>query len=432
MASGGGSITRITGGDFLSEINGNWNVYTDSFIAQAGNVSAFTATEGTNHGNPSKDEDPYSSYFEEGWWSSDKEGNERIIQATIGQTVYFHIKTKNIKDPNAEVLLQLYDYDGIFNKDDKIDIYLNDANSPLVSQKVTNNKVVIPLILTEDLVRYIEDDAGSEIELYFDCAYQEDQVELPLSKSQYLKVSEKTSTLTVLIELPHSEIDGKLNQKGLGGHTGIFIDDEYYDFGPQPGKPFLSEGRPWWDTMNEKGNFTKDEMMNLLNNDFPTIVEQNKILDDFIVTNEINYPPTSRLAMNITGEVYLLDIHVHESEKERVKKWWNDRYNDLGKYSIIPILGEQCTTTVRISLSKNTNIFDLFPNSDLLDVNTITITTQTPKGFLKFLQKSGRHTSGEQKTKKIEVTKKYNEISDQDRNQFLEDLQELLESRNPN
>lgn len=432
MAENGGTITRITGGDFLSEINGNWNVYTESFIAQAGGLSAFTATDGTNHGEPIADPDSYSSFFEEGWWSSDGEGSERITKAQIGDLVYFHIQTKNIQDPNAEVLLQLYDHDGFFNRDDKIEIYLNDANSPLVSQKVTNNKVVIPLTLTENLVKYIEDDHGSEIELYFDCSYLKDQIDLPHSKGQYLKVSEKTSTVTVLIELPHSEMDGKLNQKGLGGHTGIFIDDEYYDFGPQPGQPFLSEGRPWWDTMNEKGNFTKEDMMNLLNNDFPTTAEQHKVLDDYALTDEINYPPTSRVAMNITGEVYLLDINIHDSEKERVKKWWLDRYEDLGKYSIIPILGEQCTTTVRISLSKNTNIFDLFPNSDLLDINTITFTTQTPKGFLDFLQKSARHTSGEKKTKKIEVTKKYKEISEDDKNHFIERLQALLETRTSN
>src|SRR5690606_8453000 len=105
----------------------------------------------------------------------------------------------------------------------KIDIFLENSTAPLVSKEVINNKVVIPITLTENLVSYIEDDFGTEIELYFDCAYLNEKIDLPNSKKQYLQVSEKTSTVTDIIELPHSEMDGKLNQKGLGGHTGIFI-----------------------------------------------------------------------------------------------------------------------------------------------------------------------------------------------------------------
>src|SRR5690606_8697983 len=168
MAENGGTITRITGGDFLTEINGSWNVYTDIFVDQAGAVSAFTATEGTNQGEPETDDDSLASYFEEGWRSVEEEGRQKIKKAQIGNIVYFHIKTKNITENDAKISLQLYDHDGIFNRDDKIDIFLENSTAPLVSKEVINNKVVIPITLTENLVSYIEDDFGTEIELYFE------------------------------------------------------------------------------------------------------------------------------------------------------------------------------------------------------------------------------------------------------------------------
>ncbi|OEK09845.1 hypothetical protein A8C32_10055 [Flavivirga aquatica] len=33
-------------------------------------------------------------YFEDGWWSSDIKGENRIREAIVGDRVYFHIKMK--------------------------------------------------------------------------------------------------------------------------------------------------------------------------------------------------------------------------------------------------------------------------------------------------------------------------------------------------
>ena len=46
------SIIRITEGEHITQIEGSWTVFTDTFEAYAGQFSHFTATNGTNFGNP--------------------------------------------------------------------------------------------------------------------------------------------------------------------------------------------------------------------------------------------------------------------------------------------------------------------------------------------------------------------------------------------
>ena len=46
------SIIRITEGEYRTEIEGGWTVFTDEFEAYAGTVSHFTAESGTLIGNP--------------------------------------------------------------------------------------------------------------------------------------------------------------------------------------------------------------------------------------------------------------------------------------------------------------------------------------------------------------------------------------------
>ena len=81
--------------------------------------------------------------------------------------------------------------------------------------------------------------------------------------------------------------------------------------------------------------------------------------------------------------------------------WWEDKYQNLGTYSVIPIVGEQCTTTVKISIEESTKVFSIFD---------ITSTTQSPQGFLKLLSEEGEHTYGTKKENKLTVNKEYREI----------------------
>lgn len=80
--------------------------------------------------------------------------------------------------------------------------------------------------------------------------------------------------------------------------------------------------------------------------------------------------------------------------------WWEDKYHNLGTYSVIPILGEQCTT-VKISIEKSTEVFSTFD---------ITSTTQSPQGFLELLTEEGEHTYGSKKGNKLTINKEYREI----------------------
>ena len=52
--------------------------------------------------------------------------------------------------------------------------------------------------------------------------------------------------VTVIVKLPLSTATDKIEGKGLGGHTGIAIRDNFYDYGPL-GSALSSPGEPWWD-----------------------------------------------------------------------------------------------------------------------------------------------------------------------------------------
>ena len=113
------------------------------------------------------------------------------------------------------------------------------------------------------------------------------------------------------------------------------------------------------------------------------------------------FPPTSSYSLGIIGRVCLIDIHIKGSEKNRIQKWWEDKYQNLGTYSVIPIVGEQCTTTVKISIEESTKVFSIFD---------ITSTTQSPQDFLELLTEEGEHTYGTKKGNKLTINKEYREI----------------------
>ncbi|MBE7653395.1 type VI secretion system tube protein TssD [Tenacibaculum finnmarkense] len=75
----------------------------------------------------------------ESWWSSDIEGKYKTNKASIGETAYFHIKTKNISE-NKELIFNLIDQ-GLNIVGNQEKIALN------YKTNVINNKVVIDLKL---------------------------------------------------------------------------------------------------------------------------------------------------------------------------------------------------------------------------------------------------------------------------------------------
>ncbi|MGV0967432.1 hypothetical protein [Empedobacter falsenii] len=249
---------------------------------------------------------------------------------------------ENVKATDAKVDLQLYDDDGWPNPPDAIDIIEikedGKAGNIIKSKPIIDNKVSFPLTLSSGLIDFIEDDIGNEIELYFQCGYNDEvQIKLPYSQLDYLKVFEKEVLITVIIELPHSFytlLNNPISALGLAGHSAMAIGDKYFDYGPDyyqsiineeeydydfnrdgdkdddinlkevdsKGKPIydinekFAPGRPWWGEMvasRLKIN-AKD-------------VTLNQVLD-FIGLHWYND------GTNIYGEVHKIEFYVKESE----------------------------------------------------------------------------------------------------------------------
>ncbi|MEJ5053398.1 hypothetical protein [Sphingobacterium sp. MYb382] len=184
------SIIRITEGDFISHIEEDWKVFTETFDAYAVEGSRFTAKEGTVFGKPLKaEEEAEKHYFLDGWWSSDPKGNNRITKANIGQTVYFTFEMQNVAD-GAEILVSLFDYEGEGFEDEYIKIEKHGkGGEPIYYLILKSKRGTLPLTLSPGIEGYAANDRDDEIQLYFSCTYQDDvMVKLPSSKDNYLTV----------------------------------------------------------------------------------------------------------------------------------------------------------------------------------------------------------------------------------------------------
>ncbi len=327
---------------------------------------------------PPEEKTPYQSKetndkkpeIQNGFWSNIK--GERLKEATYGEKVKFTVNTKDIDDGTV-LNFTLYDYDGNYNPDDEL--------SRSFSVKVKNNVAkleFIPDVKWEESAKY---EIDKIVEAYFKIETEIEgkkiTTQLPKKEGEYLKMYGNPEIITVLIELPHTDYEDKLNSKGLAGHSAMMIGTEFYDFGPQPGDPFLSDGRPWWDIMSKNGNLKRADIVAILGN------------------------LKERKSWNIVGEVYLIDIEISPKEKIKIEKWWIEKYAIPGNYSIIPLLGKQCTTNVILSLSECTDTFNYFSMPSM---------AQTPKGLFHLLTTSSKHTYGKNRKKQLSVTKKYNQI----------------------
>lgn len=408
----GGTITRIALGSSSTIIDGNFTGHYEKLDMNAGMNNAFKAKV-TNHGNP-KDPPPAGKYFVKGWWTD--ENDKEIKEAVIGDTIRFHLQTQKIPD-GKDVIFTVYDWDGLQFMNDKLTLTDKGTNQESTKIKIQGNKGYIEWKTGEGTQSLLEENLeGDEIELFVECIYDDEKLDLPEEESNYLIVKEKEEVITVLIELPHSGYTDKLNRKGLGGHTAIMIGDEYYDYGPQPGEgsDVYTDGRPWWDKMNSTGNLTKKDMMGILNREFPNQQE----INDYVAYYKKNgktgdFPITNRYSLSVVGRVCLIDIHVKGSEKNKLEKWWKNKYQDLGNYSVWILFGEQCTTTVKISIEESTGVFST------LD---ITSTTQTPEGFLELLTEGGEHTYGSKKNTTLTITTEFRELPSIEVGNFEADL----------
>jgi hypothetical protein len=406
----GGNITRITGGDFSTELSGGMTVHTDSFEMIAGKQNRLGGKKGTVKGIP-KDPPQTGKYFIKGWWTD--EHDKIITEATIGEKVKFHIQMDKSKVPASEkVKFILKDWDDIANIDDEIKIYstIKDTKTnifPEINEFTINNngEASIFLNLSKGLLSYVEDDAGDEIELYFECTYYDvsdketQTIDLPEQEHNYLIVSEKEVKITVFIELPHS-LETGWGGKGLAGHSAMAIGERYFDYGPNntPGKysekdydvdfnndgdkddivqidtPSFhnSPGMPWWGTFIASKNKIKPEDVTL---DMVTKYIKLHWLGKYDPVSG-DYPD----ATNIYGTVNQIEFYVKESEANKMIVWWEERYKHLKVYSVWPWTGEQCTTTVKTAIQQ------AFPVELGRFKNLIADVTQKPSGLLSELK----------------------------------------------
>ena len=226
------SRIRQVGGTYLKKVGGDYDMFASndiSFVA-AKNVNQHGVEAGELYTNSPKKAEAAQRYFTDGFWG-DEHGN-KITEAEIGETVYFYILTRNIPE-GEEVEFTLYDWDGALNPDDPVTIYYADGDKkgqPFTKAVVRDlGRARIALNLTEGLLSFIEEDAGDEIELYFECRYKGEVTDLPRNTEGYLIVSEKEEKITVIVELPHSKESG-WGAKGLAGHSAMAIGDQYFDY----------------------------------------------------------------------------------------------------------------------------------------------------------------------------------------------------------
>ena len=394
----GGKITEYTGGNEIMYAK-------ESIVYNATGPISFTSDTALKFGKPKTPS--AGKFFVKGWWTDSKD--KPIKKAYIGDTIRFHIKTKDVPD-GEYVMFNVYDWDGMLNPDDKVNLVIAGTNTEYNKIKITGNKGYIEWTTGVGSQSMIEEEGDDEIELYVKCTYKTETVDLPDFSDDYLILYEKEVLITVIIELPHSHYslvkaaknldkNEALSALGLAGHSAMAIGDRYFDYGPdydldnngsvgdvvkisekeydydfnndgdkndiidfqEKRDPTNAPGRPWW------GEIVADRL-GIKSSD----VKINQVLD-FIKLHWY------KDGTNIYGEVYKTEFYVKESEAKKMIKWWEERYKHLKVYSVLPWTGEQCTTTVKLA------IHEAFPYIGLK--NTLAKATQRPAGLLSDLKK---------------------------------------------
>lgn len=412
----GGKITRISGGVNSLESD-SWTVYTDEFNASSGGKSTFTADRGTNFGEPEA-LPPAGEYFVKGWWTD--KNDQPIKEATIGDTIKFHIQTKGIED-GKKVNFTVYDWDHPFS-DDKLTIWGQNGKE-ITTIIVQDNKGFVEWTTGEGCLKLLEETfEGDEIELFVKCQYKDETINLPYMESNYLILYEKEVLITVIIELPHSKETG-WGAKGLAGHTGMAVGDKYFDYGPN-NKPNTYSEREYDVDFNKDGDQEDDVYL-----DAPSfknspgmpwwgshIAQRKNIRPEEVTLDMVfkhiqlhwkgRYDPVTRSypdATLIYGEVHKIEFYVKESEANKMLKWWENRYKYLKLYSVYPWKGEQCTTTVKTAIQEAFPVYK--------GINWIGDIIQAPDGLLNQLE-SFISTSRQHKNERVKITKIKEEAND--------------------
>ena len=210
------SRTRIVKGKITQIIGGDYNMYSASnIIESAATVYSETAKGEILWGdNPRKPPVLKGNFIIDGEWL-DKDGKpidqSKTTHAKIGETIFFRVKTKDISE-NTPIFFELWEHDGIsiptiFGTivdirayDDYVPLVIKETGARSITANVDKNGyATISVELTEILEKYIEEDAGNKMELYFIVRYLgfEPINYLPRDSGKYLKVGYSDRTLYI-------------------------------------------------------------------------------------------------------------------------------------------------------------------------------------------------------------------------------------------
>jgi len=290
-----------------------------------------------------------------GWWENDKD--EKITLSQECSDVKMVITTLNIDDG---VQVEITIYKSIYLAiDDVIGTFTTTVNKNKASKLIT---LIEDKVVKED--NFAEETTGNNTmieELYFKVKITHKngvhEKTLPMMEEKYLKVVKQAVLVSIFVEFPvHTSINQKnidardsngsmdygirfndaLQDMGLSGHAGIAIDGEYYDYGPS-GSAMESPGTPWWDL---HAHPNAKYILDLNDKDADRIRKQMKLTTGSSVLGDASQGITET------------QVLVTKSQAKKIKAWWDDKYSNLGTYSLKPWAGQHCTSTVMESLQK--------------------------------------------------------------------------------
>jgi RHS repeat-associated protein len=183
--------------------------------------------------------------------------------------------------------------------------------------------------------------------------------------------------ITVLVKLPLCLAQG-LTGKGFGGHSGMGINDEYYDYGPAMSVNYLTAltgvpGSQWWDdpvfpVWNTNVVQSPDDIM----------------LSDIVDNSDEVFARDPFGPEGESADMFKVEIAVTSAEAGRARDYWRNKYQEPGRYTVF---GSQCSTTVMHSLEQ-------------AGVYHRPFLTLSPMGLLKSLH-STTHTCGPNRGQRV-------------------------------
>ncbi|MGO4709814.1 hypothetical protein AB4Y90_12000 [Chryseobacterium sp. 2TAF14] len=133
---------------------------------------------------------PITKYFDEGYWTD--ENDLPIKEAFLGDTVRFHVKMKNKNEKN--IAARLIDSDiKEGGKNQSIEVGNDEKGYHFINYyKIDDNdKVVISIKLQGKLAELINNEEDKTLELFYACSHSNENIDLPFTSNDYLKVKEK-------------------------------------------------------------------------------------------------------------------------------------------------------------------------------------------------------------------------------------------------